>query len=134
VQPLRTQDHCPLILELRDNKPRKRRFHFESFWTKLDGFQDIVQSAWNSVDLDSCPFLTLDKKLKATAKQLKAWSANKVGHVRSQLALAKEVLHRVEMAQDERQLTTVEVWFKNRLKRHCMFFRKRRRTAHHYIK
>jgi hypothetical protein len=54
--------------------------------------------------------------------------------VRSQLALAKEVLHRVEMAQDERQLTTVEVWFKNRLKRHCMFFRKRRRTAHHYIK
>jgi hypothetical protein len=128
VQPLRTPINCPLLLGLRDNKPGKRRFHFESFWTKLDGFQEIIQSAWNSVDLDSCPFLTLDKKLKETAKQLKAWSANQVGHVRSQFALAKEVLHRVEMAQDERHLTPVEVWLRNRLKKHCLLLSSFRHT------
>lgn len=42
-------DHCPLILGLRDIKPGKRRFHFESFWPKFDGFQSAVQQAWESV-------------------------------------------------------------------------------------
>jgi exonuclease III len=32
-------DHCPLLLGLWDNAPGHRRFHFESFWPKLDGFQ-----------------------------------------------------------------------------------------------
>ena len=30
-------DHCPLLLGLQGNRPGRPRFHFESFWTKLDG-------------------------------------------------------------------------------------------------
>jgi exonuclease III len=36
-------DHCPLLLGLKDNRAGKRRFHFEAFWPKLDGFQDAVK-------------------------------------------------------------------------------------------
>jgi len=58
-------DHCPLLLGLRDNKAGKRCFHFESFWPKLDGFQEAVAAAWGSVPAGLCPFITLDLKLKA---------------------------------------------------------------------
>jgi len=42
-------DHCPLLLDLHDNKPGKARFHFESFWTMMEGFQEAVEDAWSSI-------------------------------------------------------------------------------------
>jgi len=41
----------------------------------------------------ACPFVTLANKFKATIKGLQSWSHKKVGHVNSQLGLAREVLH-----------------------------------------
>jgi hypothetical protein len=35
-------DHCPLLLGLHDNLRGRRRFHFESFWPKLEGFHEAV--------------------------------------------------------------------------------------------
>jgi exonuclease III len=40
-------DHCPLLLGLHDNKKGKMRFHFEAYWTKVAGFQEVVSEAWN---------------------------------------------------------------------------------------
>ncbi|XP_020405790.1 uncharacterized protein [Zea mays] len=121
-------DHCPLLLGRSDNRPGKRRFHFESFWTKLEGFQEEVHSAWNSVEAVRCPFQTLEKKLKMTARRLQGWSDKQVGHVRLQLALAKELLHRLEMAHDERPLTPAEIWLKNRLKKQSLMLSSFKRT------
>jgi exonuclease III len=98
-------DHCPLILGLHDIKRGKKRFHIETFWTKLEVFQEAVSSAWTAVPAGACPSLTLSAKLKATARGLKGWSEKKVGHVASQLELAKELLHQLEVAQDSRTLT-----------------------------
>jgi hypothetical protein len=97
-------DHCPLLLGLKDNTVGKKMFHFESFWTRMEGFQDVVLEAWNSVQSARCPFLTLDRKLKETAKRLHIWSEKQVGHIVSQLCLAKELLHKLEIAQDHRPL------------------------------
>jgi hypothetical protein len=38
-------DHCPLILGLSVRLNGKKRFHFESFWTQLDGFQEVVSDS-----------------------------------------------------------------------------------------
>jgi hypothetical protein len=113
-------DHCPLMLGLHDNKQGKRRFHFESFWPKLDGFQEAVSAAWSSVSAESCPLMTLSQKFKAVAKGLQSWSDKKVGHVRTQLDLAKEILHQLEIAQDSRLLAPNEIWLKNALKKHSL--------------
>jgi hypothetical protein len=59
-------DHCPLILGLRDCCPSKRRFHFEVFWTRFDGFQQTVQQAWGSVQTKPCPLETLPLQFKTT--------------------------------------------------------------------
>jgi hypothetical protein len=60
-------DHCPMLLGLNDNKSGCRRFHFEAFWPKLEGFQEVVAAAWNSVPspVGDCPFITLDNKTLA---------------------------------------------------------------------
>jgi exonuclease III len=36
-------DRCQLLLGLKDNKVGKRRFHFEAFWPKLEGFHEAVE-------------------------------------------------------------------------------------------
>lgn len=51
-----------------------------------------------------------------------------MGHIRLQLALAKEVLHRLEIAQDDRMLTPAESWLKNRLKKHSLLVSSLKRT------
>jgi hypothetical protein len=121
-------DHCPLLLGLHDNKPGRRRFHFESFWPKLDGFQEAVTSAWASVPLGQCPFITLDRKFKAVTKSLQSWSNKVVGQISFQLELAREILHQFEIAQDSRQLSQEELWLKNNLKKHSLALSSLKRT------
>jgi hypothetical protein len=70
-----------LILGLHDIKRGKRRFHFEVFWMKLEGFQEAMASAGAAVPTGSCPLSALSAKLKATARRLQGWSERKVGHV-----------------------------------------------------
>jgi hypothetical protein len=113
-------DHCPLLLGLNDIKPGKKRFHFEAFWPKIEGFLGAVEQVWTAVQPQCCPLLTLDLKFKATTKGLQAWSDKNVGHVESQLSLAWEVLHQLETAQDMRSLNQQEMELKNRLKKHSL--------------
>jgi hypothetical protein len=113
-------DHCPMLLGLHDVQRGKRRFHFESFWTKLEGFHEVVATAWSVVPASLCPLLTLAAKPKATARGLQGWSEKKVGHVSSQLELARELQHKLEIAQDCRFLSASEVWLCNNLKKHSL--------------
>jgi hypothetical protein len=103
-------------------------FCFEAFWSKLEGFYDVVQEVWESAAAVNCPFKTLDLKLKATARKLQSWIGKHVGHVRSQLALAREILHKLEIAQDSRSLSLAEIWLRNMLKKHTLFLSSLQRT------
>jgi hypothetical protein len=71
---------------------------------RLDGFREAVANFWAAVPSGPCPLLTLSTKLKATARELQGWSDKKVGHVASQLELAKELLHQLDISQDSRVL------------------------------
>jgi hypothetical protein len=110
-------DHCPL-LGLKDNLRGKRRFHFESFWTKFVGFHDAVSNAWHSVQNNACPLKSLSLKFKATAKGLQRWSDKKVGNFKLQLELAREVMLQLESARDGRPLSDLERWLLQQLKKH----------------
>ena len=113
-------DHCPLILGLKDNTPGKRRFHFETFWPNMNGFLETVEIAWGSVQPRHCPLETLSLKLQATAKRLQSWSQKRIGHLNSQLILAKEVIHQLDIVQDNRALQPDEIWLHNSLKKHAL--------------
>jgi hypothetical protein len=51
-----------------------------------------------------------------------------VGYVRTQLALAREILHRLEITQDSRSLSLAEIWLRNLMKKHSLFLLSLQRT------
>ena len=69
---------------------------------------------------DLCPLQTFALKLKATARGLQSWSQTKFGHIKSQLLLAKEIIHQFEIAQESRPLQPNELWLRNNLKKHSL--------------
>ena len=71
-------DHCPLLLDCTTRSIGRKRFQFESFWLKLDGFSELVESAWGVVEGDPDPFRRLTAKLKHTARSLMSWSDKKI--------------------------------------------------------
>lgn len=83
-------DHCPLILGLRDNTRGKQRFHFESFWPKLDGFLHVVQAAWSALVAATCPFECLSVKYKRVSRALQSWGQRSMGHIKLQLFWASD--------------------------------------------
>lgn len=85
-------DHAPLSLRLDAVPWAKPQFRFEAFWTTLEGFNDVVATAWAVAlpNADACR--AFDFKLRNTAKALRAWSAKSVGGVRLQLNMARLVV------------------------------------------
>jgi hypothetical protein len=68
-------------------------------------------------------------KLKRLAQRLQSWGHSAVGNVSSQLGLAHEVLHRFEMAQDSRPLSSEDRWLLQKLKQHCLVLASLERTV-----
>lgn len=98
-------DHSPLHLDLDAEFRIGRRFRFESFWTKAEGFHETVEHAWQSISSKGNPFLVLDNKLHATALALQCWSNHWIGNVRLQIGIAMEVISRLDVAAKSRALS-----------------------------
>lgn len=43
-----TFDHCALLVtdSFTPQLPKKRRFHFEAMWTKMEDCRNIIEAAW----------------------------------------------------------------------------------------
>jgi hypothetical protein len=101
-------DHCLMALNLCEGVKSFCHFHFENFWSKLPGFMDTVTTSWSQPVEASCPLEHVSLKLKCLTRALQSFGQKKVGHVKLQLGIAREILHRLEIAQDLRQLTLEE--------------------------
>lgn len=75
-------DNCPSLMDLHADFRMGRRFKFEIFWMKSEGFMDTVCLAWSSIPSMGNPFVVLHKKLCATTKWLQAWSDMWIGNVK----------------------------------------------------
>jgi hypothetical protein len=89
-----------------------RGFRFKAFWTKIDGFNEVVQQAWTSSVNSLDAILWLHVKMARTAKALKIWSRKTVGNFKVQLAIIQTVLTFLEKAQESRQLSGDELEFR----------------------
>jgi len=113
-------DHCPLILGLKVSTSGKRRFHFESFWTKIPGFLDVVKLNWEVPVQSNCVIERLFIELHRLSKGLQKWGQRKIGNIKAQLELAREILHRLEIERDSRALSEREELLRKKLKLHCL--------------
>jgi endonuclease/exonuclease/phosphatase family metal-dependent hydrolase len=109
-------DHTPLLLLGDLEHFHNPFFRFENFWTKMDGFFQAVQEAWDRPLSTTLPIKRLHIKLSRVAKNLKKWKRGKIGNTRLQLAIAKEIILQLELAQESRTLTAEELDLRRRLK------------------
>jgi len=77
---------------------------------------EVVTAAWLAPQPVSNPFRLLDQKFRMVATDLKRWSSSKVGSIRLQLAMAKEVILCFDEEQEKRQLQVWEQDMHNMLK------------------
>jgi hypothetical protein len=75
-----------------------------------------VADAWVCPLQDADAFRVLDYKLRNTAKALKSWSMKNIGSVKLQLILARQIVGRLEAAQDHRTLSREEAALRKRQK------------------
>jgi hypothetical protein len=109
-------DHAALHLSFSASLRPQRRFKFELFWLKLDGFDEVVKEAWKCEASITDPFRRLDALFRNTAEALQAWGQRKTGNVKLQIAIANTVIFRLDVAQEARSLSQGERWLKRVLK------------------
>ena len=100
-----------------DNEVRhKPSFKFEEFWLRLPGFKDTVAAAWDRPVHATNPIRRIHIKLSRTAKALKKWQRESVGVLKTQIAIAKEVIWRLDLAEEGRPLSPTEQELRRRMK------------------
>jgi hypothetical protein len=109
-------DHCPILMVSASSFPLKRRFRFESFWAKLDGFLEEVDVLWGKDAVSANPMLNLDRKLRNLSRGLQRWSQRKVGSIRDLMLMANELISWLDMAQESRPLSSDECGLRRGLK------------------
>jgi exonuclease III len=113
-------DHCPLLLSSQSGPRRPRSFKFENFWIHLPGFKETVKEAWDAPMNHHEPFHILYHKLRTTAEKLRTWSKDKISDAKKLFFMAQEVILRLDIAQENRDLSTEEMNLRSRLKKRLM--------------
>jgi hypothetical protein len=124
-------DHCPLLLGLKDNKPGKRRFHFEAFWPKVEGFHEAVEEAWHSVQPGPCLLLDIASEIQSNGRRTPSveWQEGGTCWVTARFGERKSAsAQRVEIAQDGRTLSQDETVLKGMLKKKSLLLASLKQT------
>jgi hypothetical protein len=111
-----TSDHCPLLMQSHSLGSLYHGFRFESFWPQIEGFNEVVNQAWNSTVNTDDAILWLHIRMSHTAKALLVWRRNTVGNFKVQMAIIQIILTLLEKAQEIRQLSFEELDFRRTLK------------------
>jgi hypothetical protein len=114
-------DHCPLLLSRMERK-HFSGFRFEAHWLKHEDFMSVVQAAWEKPVRSINAIRVLHTKLCRTAKALKKWSKGIVRWEKFVSAIADEVIFNLDVAQEDRTLTTAERDLRTLLKNKLLGF------------
>ena len=109
-------DHCPLLLQTQLSIQHMRRFHFESFWPKMPGYQEAVVRGWTCAPTTSDPLRRLDELLRNLKIELQRWAASRIGNIREQLLMARSIILRLDQSAERRALSDSEHQLRKDLK------------------
>jgi hypothetical protein len=98
----------------------KARFHFEIFWPKFEEYGQIVSDTWQRLAGSAGAIRHLDNNLRGLVKELQRWSATRIGGIKEQLLMARELIQWLDEAQESRQLTEGEAGLRKRMKLRCL--------------
>lgn len=109
-------DHCPLLLTANPSRPKCNLLRFEKYWIRLPGFLETVQSAWSKPVHSPDALKRIHIKLARTAKALRNWSRCRVRSLKLRMEIASKLIFRLDLAQEEWNLSAQEILFRRSLK------------------
>jgi hypothetical protein len=113
-------DHCPLLLAHQEGLRKPTPFEFENFSTKLPNFHEVVASAWFQPTTHTEPFHRLGHKLHVSSKALRKWSKSLISDAKLKLHMAQEVILRLDIVQETRELSESEHRLPSKLKKRIL--------------
>jgi hypothetical protein len=116
VKPLArpTSDHVPCLVSIGTNIPKAKIFRFESFWIRLPGFLEKVNTIWN-ITCEGDSAKVLSAKFKLLRKGLKQWSTS-FSVLDAIIANCNAVILRLDNIEEQRLLHISEWNFRNIVK------------------
>jgi hypothetical protein len=116
-----TSDHCPLMLQSHEQVPTLPTFKFEAHSVHMSGFFECVKQAWDKpIIAPQNAMMKLHIKLAWTAKALALWARTLIPQGRLAAVICREVIARLEQAQEGRLLSEEEVQLMKLLKNHIL--------------
>lgn len=97
-------------------------FRFKAFWIGLSGFKEEVLKAWSKPVRIQDSIKRLHIKLARTARALKLWHRKYMKNLRFKEEIANEVIFQLDLAQEDRELTSDERAFRGSLKAKLLGF------------
>lgn len=113
-------DHCPLLLQTNMSLHAKPRFHFELYWSKTLGYQEALITGWKCAPNITDPLRRLDAMLRNLKRELQSWASTRIGNVREQLLMARDVIFKLDRAAERRELSDGEFELCKALKIKCL--------------
>lgn len=114
--PTLCSDHASLFLQGATPSCRRPSFKFEELWLRVPGFHETVALAWNKPVRSSDALRIIHIKLSCTAKALKIWQRERFGVLDNQIAIIKQVIWRLDLAEECHPLSAEEQTLRRHLK------------------
>lgn len=73
-------DHCPILLHLKDEPPRKALFRFQKCWAKHPSFENFIMQNWSGI-LHAEPMTNFGRKLHRLRPLLRQWNWHVFGNL-----------------------------------------------------
>lgn len=89
-------DHCALLLQTNLGRMSKARFHFEVFWPKFHDYDSMLVASWQRQVEAPDPLARFDAMLRNLVRELQRWSSTKIGDIKAQLLMARELVLRLD--------------------------------------
>jgi hypothetical protein len=109
VLPRDVSDHCPLLLKCSSIVSRPKPFRFCNHWLIHNGFKELVETFWRSLNVEGWMGYVLKEKLKLLKVHIKEWSIVEYGKVEETIRILILKIRAMDVRGEQGLLTTIEV-------------------------
>ena len=109
-------DHFPVVLEGGAVRRGPSPFRFENMWLKVEGFQELIHSWWQGIEVRGSASYRLATKLKEVKQKLKVWNREVFGRLEDNKAAALQLVDHWDLVESERKLSEEETISKKEAK------------------
>ena len=114
--PRPASDHFPVVLEGGTMRRGPSPFRFENMWLKVEGFQELIHSWWQGIEVRGSASFRLVTKLKVVKQKLKEWNREVFGRLEDNKAAALQLVDHWDRVECERRLSEEETVSKKEAK------------------